>query len=478
MGLRASATGVLVGTVGLLMPTVAFPTTAAVPEVDIPAAGAGAGQTVGKSRTLRTKVRTVKRHNAGAAGYRARARAVVRHRIVLRAPDADNPIIATARAARVGKARQSARRAAARSAVHRAVVRSSAAARRKAARKLAAKGGSAVGAPAAGGSFTWPGDTGPDGNLPASLSPTAPASPPTALGADRRAAVVGLNVWDEDSWDRAESQLGFRAGVVGLFADFAHAPDFPRRMADLIVERGGSPLIAWEPWDSWTGGVDQPDYRLRSIIAGEHDGLIRRWAAQVDDFGHKVLIRFAPEMNGDWRPWSPGVNGNTAAQYSAAWRHVVGLFAQEGAHNAVWVWNPIVESGGQLPMAEVYPGDDVVDLVALDGYNWGSTRSWGWQGYDDVFAPSVAALGRIAPGKPWLIAEVGCAPGGGKADWIVELFARARADGARAVVWFEFDKETDWRLSENRSTSAAARESATRDGWLTGGDHALIESQW
>jgi beta-mannanase len=37
-------------------------------------------------------------------------------------------------------------------------------------------------------------------------------------------------------------------------------------------------------------------------------------------------LRFAHEMNGKWQPWSPGVNGNTAARYVIAWRHVHHIF--------------------------------------------------------------------------------------------------------------------------------------------------------
>src|SRR5690349_24021953 len=40
------------------------------------------------------------------------------------------------------------------------------------------------------------------------------------------------------------------------------------------------------------------------------------------------------QMNGDWQfPWSAQLNGNTPADYIAAWRHVHDLFAQAGATN-------------------------------------------------------------------------------------------------------------------------------------------------
>ena len=79
-----------------------------------------------------------------------------------------------------------------------------------------------------------------------------------------------------------------------------------------------------------------------------------------------------------------------ADEYVATWRHVRERFARAGAANAIWVWNPIVAYEGSTPLAELFPGADQVDWLAVDGYNWGSTRDWGWQSYADIFAPTCA----------------------------------------------------------------------------------------
>jgi beta-mannanase len=174
------------------------------------------------------------------------------------------------------------------------------------------------------------------------------------------------------------------------------------------------------------------------------------------------MLRFAAEMNGDWLPWSTGVNGNRPGDYVAAWRHVRARFRRAGADNAVWVWNPIAAYDGSAPLRAVFPGADEVDWVAVDGYNWGNTRAWGWQSYADVFGSTIAALRDLAPQRPVMIAETGCAPDARKPAWIRSTFAAARADGVDALVWFEFAKETDWRLTADDATVRAARE-ALRD---------------
>ena len=93
-------------------------------------------------------------------------------------------------------------------------------------------------------------------------------------------------------------------------------------------------------------------------------------------------------------------------------REVRARFRRAGARNAVWVWNPTVAYDGSTPLDELFPGRSQVDWMAVDGYNWGSTREWGWQSYADIFSPTLSAPHALAPRRPLMIAETGSAP-----DW-------------------------------------------------------------
>jgi beta-mannanase len=287
--------------------------------------------------------------------------------------------------------------------------------------------------------------------------------------------LFGLNVPDLVALDASVAAVGARPAIVGTFADWVHDLDFPRELAAGIDVRGAVPMISWEPWDSWRGGTDQPAYALDRIAAGDHDGVIDRWAAQLADHGRPVLLRLAAEMNGDWLPWSTGVNGNRDGDYVAAWRHVRERFRRAGAANAAWVWNPIASYAGSTPLETLFPGEQQVDWLAVDGYNWGATRAWGWQSYAGILAPTVAALRALDPGRPVMIAETGCAPDPRKPAWVTSTLDAARADGVDALVWFEFDKETDWRLAGDPATAAAARAALRDPGWRQGGDAVAIQ---
>ena len=75
----------------------------------------------------------------------------------------------------------------------------------------------------------------------------------------------------------------------------------------------------------------------------------------------------------------------------------------------------------------------------------------------DLFGPGLAELRRLAPGKQVLIAETSSAEqGGSKADWNTGLISYLAAQpDVTAVVWFNFNKETDWRINSSASSATA-----------------------
>lgn len=292
------------------------------------------------------------------------------------------------------------------------------------------------------------------------VTPGTGAQQPIALG-----AYIAGAPWDPAKIDQFASLVGAPPAIVMWYQDWAHAGarEFAPLKLDAVVARGATPLITWEPWD-YTGGTAQPAFALRAIVGGAHDAYIRQWARDAAAWGQPFYLRFAQEMNADWYPWSPGVNGNTSAEYVASWRHVVDIFRQEGTTNVRWVWSPNVAYPGSTPFAQVYPGDAYVDWVGLDGYNWGTSQSWSrWAALATVFGASYDALTALTS-KPLLIAETASAKAGGdKAKWITQGLLTdlpARFPRVRAVVWFHENKETDWRVNSSSRALAAYRKAA------------------
>jgi beta-mannanase len=230
-----------------------------------------------------------------------------------------------------------------------------------------------------------------------------------------------------------------------------------------LAARGQTPMISLEPVDA--NGDDIP---LSRIAAGEYDSYLHAAASVAKAWNSRLLIRFAYEMNlspAAGIPWGAGGNavaGNGAADYVAAWRHVVSIFRGDGATNAEWVWAPNIDDGG-IPFSQYFPGDAWVDEVGLDGYNWGSafaSSGHQWLSLGDTFASSYATLTQLSS-KPVIFTETASAEvGGDKAAWILRGFLNeipSLFPRVAAVVWFDVQKEADWRVDSSPASLAAFR---------------------
>ncbi|MDT0170520.1 glycosyl hydrolase [Pseudarthrobacter sp. BRE9] len=257
--------------------------------------------------------------------------------------------------------------------------------------------------------------------------------------------------------DEVATVAGESPSIVMIYKDFLQSP--PITEMDAVRSRGATPLITWEPW-AWGGGVDQPAYSLDRVAAGDFDATITQWGQSMAAWGKPVMLRFAHEMNGNWYPWAEGVNGNQAGDYIAAWRHVHDVVAAAGAGNVQWVWSPNVPYVGSTDLAGLFPGTGYADIVALDGYNWGTSQTWSsWVSPVDLLGPGISQLRALAPGKPVLIAETASSEtGGSKAAWNTDLvsFLAAQPD-VMGFVWFHLQKETDWRINSSDSSASAFR---------------------
>jgi beta-mannanase len=210
---------------------------------------------------------------------------------------------------------------------------------------------------------------------------------------------------------------------------------------------------------------------LAAIARGDHDALIRRRARGVRRFARPLFIRWGYEMNGDWWDWSTARTGGDPSTYVAAWRRIHRLFRAAGVTNAVWVWSPNERSFPDAPWNRTeryYPGDDVVDWVGIDGYNWGAANASGWRSFADIIRPLYR---RYAGRKPLMVSETASAEAGGdKAAWIAAAHRSLAGElpAVRALVWFHSHKETDWRVDSSAPALAAFRRLARDPGLAVG----------
>src|SRR5208282_1624819 len=226
---------------------------------------------------------------------------------------------------------------------------------------------------------------------------------------------------------------------------------FPTTEMNNIRSHGSIPMFTWQPQNG-NEGTNQ-SFTLASIIAGDYDAYITTWATSAKTWGYPFFLRFAHEMNGYWYPWCAGINGNTAAQYVQMWQHVHDIFTSIGATNVTWVWCVNVVSGMPTPINQLYPGDNYVDWLALDGYNRLANP---WQDFSAIAASTVTQLTNIAPGKPIMVAETGCNqtnnPTETKARWFLNALTNYLPSEPRIKAWVYFNSTNttdgnDWRIT-------------------------------
>lgn len=315
-----------------------------------------------------------------------------------------------------------------------------------------------------------------------SSEPSTAVSPMKMLAPDK-GAWVGVFTppapYKMSAVERYTKLAGARPAIVMWYQPWAGdgADEFLGSECVTMMRAGVVPLITWEPWDP---GADpnylkhpekQPKYSLAKIAGGKYDSYIRDWARKCATLGGPVMLRPMHEMNGTWYPWGGTVNGNSAEEYVAAWRHIHDIFADEGADNVTWVWSvnnnniPDVE-GNQW--GDYYPGDEYVDWVASSGFNWGTTRpKHKWKTFDAVFGNVYPYLRTL--GKPILLSEFGTvSEGGSKPAWIRAAYRAIREDYPEiaAVVYYDNGEQglkgrQDWGIASVKGSAMAYAEAVS-----------------
>ena len=342
--------------------------------------------------------------------------------------------------------------------------------------------------------------SGATGTAPGASEPTLPVRPLPLAGKmtpPPRGAYLGVYVppapFTITALDSFEVKVRKDAAIVMWYQPWArnNRSRFDSGAVVAIMRRGKVPMITWEPWDPGSSAnfvrnpTGQTAYRLSTIIAGKHDAYIRQWAKDIRALGGPVMLRPMHEMNGNWYPWDGTVNGNTPAQFVAAWRHMHDLFEQEGATNVTWVWSinhESVPSGTANRFAAYYPGSRYVDWTAISGFNWGTSSPYStWRTFSHWYATPLAYLKTLK--KPICVAEFGSVEqGGNKGAWLLDAYKQVRATkGVRAIVYYDAVERQarttqDWRVDTSSASLAAFRKAIAPRYYVGGPPGAL--SKW
>jgi Bacterial Ig domain/Glycosyl hydrolase family 26 len=256
--------------------------------------------------------------------------------------------------------------------------------------------------------------------------------------------------WDANTWSRFETNAGKKVSLVHWGINQPPwVRDFNYWTPPLNLVQNAGDLNAV---DLSTGSVP-----LRDIAGGMYDASITTWMQQAAAWGHPFFLILDVEMNGPWEPYSPGNNGNTAADFVAMWHRMHDLAAKAGATNITWVWAPNVDPANiYTPYSQLYPGDSYVDWTGLDGFNKDGKSTFSW-----IYGSSYKNLLQVAPGKPVMITQIGSVEGTfDKAAWITDALTTQLPNyfpNIKALVWFNWRiyEQSVWRSWEIESSASS-----------------------
>ena len=247
--------------------------------------------------------------------------------------------------------------------------------------------------------------------------------PPLRERAQAGLYAPGTALYPERYW-ALERKLGTRAEIVSGFVDWDYVFGEPRDVA-LSLKGKRKLLYSWEPHCAQTeagiveaGGSareqNEECISFRSVIEGKHDEYFERIALSMQKHPGEIYVRPWAEMNAPWSPYKPDSDSSRAGtreEFKEAWRHLVKFFRTRGINNLRFVFSPdATEDADTVAVASVWPGTEYVDVLGIDGYNWGDGGPLGkssWREFDAIFADMYQRLSALTPTAPVWICEFG-----------------------------------------------------------------------
>lgn len=150
---------------------------------------------------------------------------------------------------------------------------------------------------------------------------------------------------------------------------------YERGGAITISWHGNNPLTGKSAWDTTSGTVAAilPGGSKHALFVQQLDTVASFLKSLKGKKGEAIPLIFRPfhELTGSWFWW--GAKSCTAAELIMLFRFEVDYLRNtKGLHNLLICYNTANDFQTQEQFLERYPGDDYVDIVSFDGYQYGA----------------------------------------------------------------------------------------------------------
>ena len=205
--------------------------------------------------------------------------------------------------------------------------------------------------------------------------------------------------------------VGVKPAWVYFSNNWYRSRAFPTATAKWIRASGATPYVRLMLRSDPGQDHRDPLFTTNAIANGKFDADLAKWARTAATFKTPILAEWGTEMNGEWFQWNARWNGRRkgAERFAAAYRRIIDISRANGATNIVWVFHVNHADGPETNwnrMEKYYPSDAYIDWLGISLYSM--------QGpHEDERTPfsavdkTVKRLTRMAPTKPFIIAEFG-----------------------------------------------------------------------
>jgi len=261
---------------------------------------------------------------------------------------------------------------------------------------------------------------------------------------------------------RGEATAGREFDVVREFLSWDSA--FPDSFHTWLRDTGRTMLLSVK-----SRRANGQTIRWQSIIDAQPGsalyGDIERWADRIRSYGVPIYFTFNHEPES-----GASSDMGEAPQFIAAWRKIHGIFQQRGVTNAKFMWIMTdyafwVGSQARNHGPDWFPGEDYMDAMGIDAYNWFTCRTGintAWKPLEQIVRPFRDFGAQYPDEELWLTEWAGTedpARPGRKAQWYAEaqaLFKRSDYAQFHGISYFDTRGQGVCQWFPDSSESAAA----------------------
>ncbi len=296
--------------------------------------------------------------------------------------------------------------------------------------------------------------------VPALVGVSGPSGAPITFGSSVGGA--GREAFSETV--AIEQSIGRRLDSVRVFK--LTTDIFPNKLDTFLAEGDRSLVVSIKPKEQNGDVIAWSEY-ADAVPGDARYEEIAEMARAFGRLGSVKSLAFHHEPDA-----TDGAFG-TPAEFIAAYRNVVSIMRAHGPADLEFAWILTAYSFGRPPSdpfhaGAFYPGDDVVDIIGLDGYNWAGCRAGmntSWASPTEIFG-AARDFAALHPFKDVMIAEVATdedpSDGNRKTQWIEDLQTMLLSPAYSqftSVLWFHapdpVSTDCEWWIDSSAPSLAA-----------------------